>query len=329
MNVDQYFSVGGAMVFAALLLAWMVRSRWARRVMDRPNERSLHAVPVPRTGGLALVGGILVSWLFLAPPEIWNILIPFLLVALVSYVDDCRGVPVLARLLAHVVAAIGCVAALTHGTLGAAGFVLVVLALVWATNLFNFMDGADGLAGGMSLFGFLFLGTQAFLGGDTIFALTNWVVASVALVFLWFNFHPARIFMGDVGSIPLGFLAGAIGLAGHLKDLWPAWFPLLVFSPFVVDATLTLTKRLLRREHIWQAHREHYYQRLILLGHGHRKTACLEYGLMFAVGMSALWGARRPLMDQAILLGSWVIVYILLARLIDIRWRAAEKSEAK
>lgn len=324
--MEQYFSVSGAMVFAALLLSWMVRSRWARRVMDRPNERSLHSTPVPRTGGLALVGGISVGWLLLAPPEIWNILIPFLLLAFVSYVDDWRGMPVLARLLAHIVAAVGCVAALTYGTLSAVGFVLVVLALVWATNLFNFMDGADGLAGGMSLFGFLFLGAQAFVGGDTVFALMNWVVASVALVFLWFNFHPARIFMGDVGSIPLGFLAAALGLAGFLKDLWPAWLPLLVFSPFVVDATLTLTKRLLRREHIWQGHREHYYQRLILLGHGHRKTAWLEYGLMFAVGMSALWGARRPSMDQMILLGGWAIVYILMARQIDRRWRAFESS---
>lgn len=311
------------MVFTALLLSWMVRSRWARRVMDRPNERSLHAVPVPRTGGLALVGGILAGWLSLASADVWNILPPFLLLALVSFIDDWRSVPVLARLLAHVVAAAGSVAALTHSNLGGVEFVLVVLALVWMTNLFNFMDGADGLAGGMTLFGFMFLGSMAFIGGDSLFAFMNWIVAGVALVFLLFNFHPARIFMGDVGSIPLGFLAAASGLVGYLKDLWPAWFPLLVFSPFIVDASVTLFKRLLRGEKVWQPHRDHYYQRLILLGHGHGKTVWLEYGLMIAVGLSAIYGAQQTSMNQAILLGGWVIVYMILSYLVDRRWKQA------
>lgn len=318
--MELFFAAAGAMLFAALSLIWLVRSPWAHHVMDRPNQRSLHVVPVPRTGGLALVGGILVGWLPLASATGWIMLAPFLILSLVSFVDDWRGMSVLVRLLVHIVAVIGCVAALTNGSLGVLEFILVVLALVWMTNLFNFMDGADGLAGGMAFIGFLFLGGMAFLGGDIEFAQLNWVVAGVSLVFLLFNFYPARIFMGDVGSIPLGFLAAASGLAGYLKDIWPAWAPILIFSPFIVDATLTLLKRLFRQERVWEAHREHYYQRYILLGHGHRKTAWLEYGLMSAVGLTALWGVQQAPWVQATLLGGWTVVYIVLVRLIDSKW---------
>ena len=200
-----------------------------------------------------------------------------------------------------------------------------ILVIVWMTNLFNFMDGSDGLAGGMALFGFLFLALRAAWVGDAAFASLNAVVAAGALGFLGFNFHPARVFMGDAGSIPLGFLAGLVGFAGWVSGVWPIWFPLLVFSPFIVDATVTLSRRLVRGEKVWQAHREHYYQRLILLGRGHRKTALLEYALMIAAGLSALWGAAQSAVTQAILLGAWVLTYLALARAIDRRWREAKK----
>jgi UDP-N-acetylmuramyl pentapeptide phosphotransferase/UDP-N-acetylglucosamine-1-phosphate transferase len=93
-----------------------------------------------------------------------------------------------------------------------------------------------------------------------------------AAVFLKANFHPARIFLGDVGSVPLGFLAGALGALGVYRDLVPVWFPFVVFAPFFVDATVTLLRRMLRGERFWQAHREHYYQRLVQMGWGHRRT---------------------------------------------------------
>jgi UDP-N-acetylmuramyl pentapeptide phosphotransferase/UDP-N-acetylglucosamine-1-phosphate transferase len=145
-------------------------------------------------------------------------------------------------------------------------------------------------------------------------------IASAALAFLFFNFHPARIFMGDAGSVPLGFLLGSIGLYGWQRSLWPLWFPLLVFSPFVVDATVTLSKRLLLGEKVWQAHRSHYYQRLVRMGFGHRNTALMEYCLMFIVGMSALFLLGQPLYAQALGLIFWALIYCLLALLIDRLW---------
>jgi UDP-N-acetylmuramyl pentapeptide phosphotransferase/UDP-N-acetylglucosamine-1-phosphate transferase len=188
---------------------------------------------------------------------------------------------------------------LAAGSSGAALLVVLLLAIAWLTNLYNFMDGSDGLAGGMAVVGFGTYGLAAWLGGNLELELLAWSIAAAAAGFLIFNFPPAKIFMGDVGSIPLGFLAGALGVAGWLQGLWPLWFPLIVFAPFIVDASVTLLRRALRRERIWQAHREHYYQRLILSGWSHRKTAIWEYALMLACAALALAGREAVVPMQA------------------------------
>jgi len=195
------------------------------------------------------------------------------------------------------------------------------LAIAWMANLYNFMDGSDGLASGMALSGFFFYGMAAWLAGNTEFALVNFSIAAAAAAFLVFNFHPARIFLGDAGSVPLGFLAAALGLIGWLQRDWPWWFPVLVFSPFIVDASVTLARRLLRRERVWQAHRDHYYQRLVRLGWGHRSTALAEYALMFACGALALAALALPAAMQAATFAAMVLVYLVLITLIERRWR--------
>ena len=163
------------------------------------------------------------------------------------------------------------------------------------------MDGSDGLAGGMALIGFGAYAVAAQLAGDQPLAVLSLALCAASAAFLLYNFHPARIFMGDVGSVPLGFLAGALGLAGWANDVWPLWFPLLVFAPFMCDATLTLLKRLLRRERVWQAHREHYYQRLVRMGFGHRGTAWIEYAAMLGCALAALAArAAEPWVQAAI-----------------------------
>jgi UDP-N-acetylmuramyl pentapeptide phosphotransferase/UDP-N-acetylglucosamine-1-phosphate transferase len=173
----------------------------------------------------------------------------------------------------------------------------------------------------MALSGFFFYGMAAWLSGNTEFALVNFSIAAAAAAFLVFNFHPARIFLGDAGSVPLGFLAAALGLIGWLQRDWTWWFPVLVFSPFIVDASVTLARRLLCRERVWQAHRDHYYQRLVRLGWGHRSTALAEYALMFACGALALAALALPEAMQAALLAAMVLVYLVLITLIERSWR--------
>lgn len=315
-----WVGLAGIGTFFALLLLLHFRSRLPQ---DVPNERSLHAAPIPRVGGLAmwLGGGFAVAAATSAGAmdgDLSRIGAAALGLALLSYFDDRQGLPVALRMLAHVAAAAWVVWGMPlPALLGAA----LVLALTWMTNLYNFMDGSDGLAGGMALAGFAIYGFAA-LPTSPDLALASFIVAAAAAAFLVFNFHPARSFMGDAGSVPLGFLAGAFGIAGWQSGAWPAWFPVLVFSPFIVDASATLAWRALRGERVWQAHREHYYQRLVRMGWGHRRTALAEYGVMLAAGGSALALMRLAETCQWIGIAAWAVAYAVLARRIDRAWAA-------
>jgi len=163
------------------------------------------------------------------------------------------------------------------------------------------------------------------MSGDVALLADCAIVAAAAAAFLLFNFPPARLFMGDAGSIPIGFLAAALSLAGWRDGDWPAWFPAVVFAPFIVDATLTLAKRLISGERIWDAHNKHYYQRLVRLGWGHRKTALAEYALMLVCGATALWSLRAPLYVQLCALGGLVALHAILALWVDTAWRRRQK----
>jgi UDP-N-acetylmuramyl pentapeptide phosphotransferase/UDP-N-acetylglucosamine-1-phosphate transferase len=190
------------------------------------------------------------------------------------------------------------------------------------TNLFNFMDGSDGLAGGMAAIGFGALAAGAAAAGAMALALTAAAIASASVGFLLHNFPPARVFLGDAGSVPLGFLAAALGLHGMLVGAWPLWFPFLVFSPFIADATVTILRRAARRERFWRAHRGHFYQRLVLAGWSRRALALRAYALMAAAGLSALAGrAQGPEVQFGIILG-WAAFYALLLVAIERRLRS-------
>jgi UDP-N-acetylmuramyl pentapeptide phosphotransferase/UDP-N-acetylglucosamine-1-phosphate transferase len=242
-----------------------------------------------------------------------------LALAAVSLVDDLRGMPTAARLLAHAAAAAVIVWHVVS-PMHPLEMLLLVIALTWITNLYNFMDGSDGLAGGMAVIGFAAYSLAAYLAGDRLLASLCAAVAAGAAAFLLHNFPPARIFLGDVGSIPLGFLAGALGVLGWRNGLWPLWFPVLVFGPFIGDATLTLIKRLLRRERVWQAHRDHYYQRLVRMGFGHRGTALIGYAVMGACAAMALFGRTQPPILQALAFLAAAAALAAIAAWVDRRW---------
>jgi len=298
------------------LIWWLIKGN-KLKILDHPNSRSLHATPVTRTGGLGMLPGILISWVLLPaalPVPVW---IGVSLLAAVSFADDVLTLPIWWRLLTHSGVAAWFAAVLladAHGWLIAA---VATVAIVWMINLYNFMDGSDGLAGGMTLIGFGCYGLAAWLVGNETFAILNFCIVAAAAAFLLFNFHPARIFMGDVGAIPLGFLAGSFGILGWTNGLWALWLPFLVFSPFIADASVTLAKRCLRGEKIWQAHREHYYQRLVQSGFGHHNTALLGYVLMLAAGASAIWAARQDSATQLGVCAAWCGVYLAMMIAFD------------
>lgn len=291
--------------------------RATRLPMDHPNARSLHTTPIPRVGGIGIVAGIFVASVFLQSPMLWPFLLGTLVLAAISLLDDYKNLPVHWRLLAHVVVAVACV--LMFPSISGVSLLLASLAIVWMTNLYNFMDGADGLAGGMAVIGFGALAVAAWGSGTNDVAMFCAAIAAAALAFLRFNFPPAKIFMGDAGSIPLGFLAASIGVYGTSQNYWPPLFPVMIFSPFILDASVTLLKRALRGEKIWRAHREHYYQRLVRMGWSHKKMTLAAYALMLFCAMLGLAYLQQP--EASILLVAlWAGSFLLIFIALDWRW---------
>lgn len=317
---NKWLFLGLVAVFSGLV-SWLTIFLMLRfgRVgpIDQPNHRSLHQVAVPRSGGVGILAGIAAGLMAATPPiALWAALAGLVGISLF---DDFRSLPARIRFLVQLAAAALATWALIPPGWGLAGQAVFMLCILWMTNLYNFMDGSNGLAGGMAVFGFAAYALAASLAGQYDLAIWSACIAAAAVGFLVFNFDPARIFMGDVGSVPLGFLAAVLGLQGMWVNAWPVWFPLLVFSVFIVDATVTLLRRGLRGEKVWVAHREHYYQRLIQSGWSHRRLALTAYLLMFSAAGSACLLIAAPLVVQISVLGVWGIAYVLLMRSIDRR----------
>ena len=312
------------------VLAWMGTSLGTgqvlkflqrRAILDHPNERSSHARPTPRGGGLAVVASVIVVWsagalLLAEEPGVAVVVLAALPLAAVSWLDDLRGLPVAVRFAAQAVAVAAGVATLPgllfQGLLPPAlDHVLVGLGWLWFVNLFNFMDGIDGISG---------VEAAAVGGGIGIVALvTGWrpdmafhglTLAAAAIGFLRWNWHPARIFLGDVGSVPLGYLLGWLLLTAATAGYWvPA---LLLPLYYLADATLTLLLRLARRERVWHAHRSHFYQGAARAKGSHAAVAgavlAADLGLMaLAVAAVAVPGAQT----WSLILGAGLVAILL------------------
>lgn len=307
--------------FAVSWLVIALRLRFSGRGLDHPGHRSLHERPTPYGGGLGIVTALLAAGTLLGVPAMF--LGAALVLAALSLLDDIMHLPFWLRLAVHLAAA-----AALCSLLDLPGWLWLptLLAVGWMTNLFNFMDGADGLAGSQGVTGFSAYAAGFILAGDYTMALWCAAIAAACTGFLWFNWPPARVFMGDVGSIPLGFLAGGLGAWGAWGGEWPLWFPALVFSPFVLDATITLVRRTLHGQRVWDAHREHYYQRMVRMGYGHRGMT-LRWGAVMVVGSLLAVGLLVvPASLQWFGATIWLAVLIGLGSLVDSRWYEYKKE---
>lgn len=315
-SLPSVFVVPAGSFIVTWLAVLLLLGRFSNQMLDHPNERSLHQRPIPRTGGIGVAVGIAMGVLLVSPIEWWPLWAGAGVLVAVSFVDDMVGLPVAVRLVVHLLVAGMLVKGMSGEEIGGVWTLAAIIAVVWMINLYNFMDGMDGLAGGMGFFGFGFLAMAAWLSGDEALMLVSLTIAAAAGAFLLFNFHPARIFLGDAGSTTLGFLAAGLGLIGWNNGVWPLDVPVLTFAPFIVDASVTLTRRLLAGEKIWQAHRSHFYQRLVLAGWGHRKTAYAEYGLMMICGLGALIVQSVSEPFRFVILGVVAMVFVVAGRLV-------------
>lgn len=270
-------------------------------IIDMPNERSSHTQPTPRGGGVGLVAmtvfGLLCSqfiWHLTTWRGLWFYLGGIALLAAISWLDDIRTVSAKIRFLVHFLAAGIVVAKWGYWEtftlpfwgdiqLGWGGLLLTLVWIVGLTNAYNFMDGIDGIAGGQALvagIGWALVGWM--LGDKFVFAMGGLLAAST-LGFLFYNWSPAKIFMGDVGSTFLGFSFAVIPLIaaqsapqGHR---YIPWIGFLFIWPFVADTGFTLLRRIRNGENILQAHRSHLYQRMVIAGYSHQLVSLLYIAL--------------------------------------------------
>ena len=318
LNTYLYAVIGG--FICSFVVNMLLSSRWLRHIgNDMPGERSLHQHPTPRLGGLGILAGALLSQIFGAAwPWEWNLAV--ILLAAVSLTDDILSLSPLLRLLIQAAGAGLVVSQLQHPVpqiLAAALF----LATLWSVNLFNFMDGANGLAGGMGLIGFGFLASLAHPASPQL-AVAGLAIAAACAGFLCFNFGRAKIFMGDAGSTFLGLMLAVIGIGGYQQQAWPLWLPAMVFSPFIIDASVTLLVRIGRKQRFWLPHREHFYQKLVRMGWSHTRLAMTSYGLMLACGLLAS-NIRNK--EYYIVIYCWLAltaIYAIIAVTIQRRWNS-------
>jgi Fuc2NAc and GlcNAc transferase len=263
--------------------AWLlIRLAPRLRLIDRPNERSSHQAPTPRGGGIAMIIAVLVGLLLLPgglPLAISPALLAALPVAALGLLDDRFGLRASTRLAGHLVAAVACILAfgVPSSFAGPAYLTLpvAVLAIAWGTNLFNFMDGIDGIAATEALF-IAAVAAAMLVPSAMPVAAALAVIAAASAGFLIWNWAPARIFMGDVGSGFFGFFLAAIGVLTTRQGLIPAPVWLILWSTFIADTGVTLLRRIARGERWWSAHRSHAYQRLSRRVGSHA-TATLVY----------------------------------------------------
>ncbi|HKX84889.1 MAG TPA: glycosyltransferase family 4 protein [Pyrinomonadaceae bacterium] len=294
-----------AIVFVASYFGTAVFRRWSlgRGVIDVPNERSSHVNPTPRGGGIVFVSicltAYLINYLFGNGSFSWGYFVGAIVIAGISWLDDLRSVSFAVRLGLHFFSALILIAdAVRQGAFptiqNGPDLVLPSIAVVWIVwmiNAYNFMDGIDGIAGLQAFIAgvsWLLLGVLTGMTGASAYA---GVVAFSVLGFLIHNWQPAKIFMGDVGSAFLGFSLAAL----PFLQLAPGSESLNVYIGagvifvwfFVFDSVLTFLRRLLRREKVWEAHRSHLYQRMVINGMSHAKVTII-YGA-FAALLSGLF----------------------------------------
>ena len=329
-------------IFAIVLFALSVSATFLVRrlkILDEPNHRSSHDQPIPSTGGVAIflvfVFGFTAVWLVsdearLSTYNLAGFALSVSVIALVGFLDDLKKLKTFKIKLAAQV--FGAIVLLAFGIvinrvsvpffgtidLGWFGYPLTLIWIVGLTNIFNFMDGLNGLAGGVAVTVATFLCIVTYFEGSFFVYIICYVLAASSSGFLIFNFPRARVFMGDVGSQFLGFTFAALAVIAAEIDASRTSFlvvPLLFFN-FIFDTIFTLCRRALRGENVTQAHRTHLYQLLNRIGWSHVRVSVLHFFMTALQGVGVLFLIRSGSEERMLLFLPFLIMQILYAVLV-------------
>lgn len=339
MRIDVIVVAAAALALSAALTGVVLRLALRHGLLDLPNERSSHIVPTPRGGGMAIViasaMGLILLSAFGAVEH--SLLVPLLgggiAVAVVGFLDDRHRLSASVRLLVHAAAAVS--ALIVLGGLppiqlgesvlrfGWGGVVIATLGIIWVLNLFNFMDGIDGIAAAEAVFvvgaGVLVSGLSAADGSASNGAI---VFGAACLGFLPWNWAPAKIFMGDVGSGYLGYVIAVLAIASARDQPTALLSWLILGGVFFCDATVTLMRRLVRGERVSQAHRSHAYQWLARRWHSHRRVtvAVMAVNVCWLLPC-ALYASWHPVF------AGWTVLLALAPVFVLVFFTGAGRSE--
>jgi UDP-GlcNAc:undecaprenyl-phosphate/decaprenyl-phosphate GlcNAc-1-phosphate transferase len=290
-----------ALLLSLLANKWLISLSFKYKIfLDKPNKRSSHTGIVPRCGGLPICLIVLTGYLLFsrsAELPLIGCFLGALLIAVVGTIDDLISLPGKPKIVGMVVSSL--LPVLFGLKLEYMGILLnnqpalYLLSFVWIygfINAFNFMDGSDGLLGGSAAIGAFFMVVIAAVTGNLFVFGMALLLLAVCLGFLVFNYSPAALFLGDAGSMFLGYNFAVLGLllTNNSANAAPIYLTIFIFAPLIYDSLVTFTRRGWQRKNVIEAHREHLYQRLLILGMSHRDVGLIYYGLALLLGLLGL-----------------------------------------
>jgi UDP-N-acetylmuramyl pentapeptide phosphotransferase/UDP-N-acetylglucosamine-1-phosphate transferase len=334
--------------FPSLFLTWFLlfpleKYLYHLRVFDVPNERSSHTRRTIRGGGLVLVAVIIsglifeLFYRFTLQLSITPFIVGAIIIAVISLMDDLGSLTVRVRLSTHILAAVIIIAGdgywhtvnipgIADFDLGWVGIPITILWIVGLANAYNFMDGIDGIAGGQAVVAGFGWALWGWLEGQPQVSLLGALVAGSSLGFLGHNWAPARIFMGDVGSVFLGYTFAALPLIAKDKDLTlNSQLPLLAVLflwPFIFDSGFTLFRRWLKGEDVFTSHRSHLYQRLVIAGYSHQAVTLIYVSFALLTGLLAIAWFQG-------IAGSGILIIFLIPLLSLLLWVLVIRQEVE
>ncbi|RPH51177.1 MAG: undecaprenyl/decaprenyl-phosphate alpha-N-acetylglucosaminyl 1-phosphate transferase [Desulfobacteraceae bacterium] len=338
-----HLSFGASLTILSMILTRVMIYHF--RIMDNPTHRSSHTDPVPKSGGISIVATFMIGVIVIyfvsdkAVIERWfffSFVFSSLFTAGYCFYDDYTHRPVIYKLSAQLIVVLLVLSSgivldiislplMGNVKLGLIGYPISFIWILGLTNAFNFMDGLDGLAAGVAVIVSTFFCYITFTQGSFFVYIICYTLITGSLGFLFYNFPPARVFMGDVGSAFLGFVFAVLAITASRYDHSHTSFmviPLLLFN-FIYDTSFTFVRRLLRGENVMEAHRTHLYQIFNRLGYTHRTVSLFHYGICILQGFAAIWMVRIPSNPRTLIFIPFLVLQIIYSIII---MRSAKKK---